>query len=392
MKIAFYTTSFFPYLCGVTTAIWSLCRGLSKQGHEVVICIPKAKSPILARVREEGIKIVFLPAFQQRIYKDKDRKAGVPSAKSFLQIKKINPDIIHFHTPDLVGLEAILTARILKKPLIGSFHTYFMSPEYQRILRLGKTGEDLIEKILWKYNNSVYNRCDLVITPSVYAKWDLQKNGLKKPVEIVSYPIDLSSLTKTSASKKARLKKRFNLNNKTVLYVGRLSREKSLDLLILAFNLVVRQLRLAKLLLVGDGPAKGELKELVLALGLEKNIIFAGKMDYAELFESGVYELATLFATASTSEVQPMSILEAMAFGLPIVGVKARGVPEMIRGNGIICPPGNIRKMSKAIIKILKDQSLHTRLAKKSRELIEKEHAIDKVTRRLEEVYLKVKR
>jgi len=307
-----------------------------------------------------------------------------------LQIKKINPDIIHFHTPAFAGLEAILTAKVLKKPLIGTFHTYFMSPEYQKIVGLGKVGGEFIEKVLWKYNNSIYNRCDLVITPSEFAKRDLIKNGLKKPIKIIHNSVNPDSLTKASREKVLKLKKKLKLGNKTILYVGRISREKSLNILILAFNLVIRSKPSAKLLLIGDGPARDELKELTMALGLEKNIIFTGKIAHGELLKSGVFESVNLFVTSSTSEVQPMSVLEAMAFGLPIVGVKARGMLELIRGNGLICRPGDIKQISEAIVKIFNNESLRKKFSQKSKKLIEKEYAVNKATGRLEEIYKKL--
>lgn len=69
MRIAFYTTSFFPYICGVSTVVLNFSLGLRKKGHEVILCIPKAKSPVFARLRRLGIKIVFFPSFKTKLYK-----------------------------------------------------------------------------------------------------------------------------------------------------------------------------------------------------------------------------------------------------------------------------------------------------------------------------------
>ncbi|PIS08779.1 hypothetical protein COT75_04835 [Candidatus Beckwithbacteria bacterium CG10_big_fil_rev_8_21_14_0_10_34_10] len=385
MKIVFYTTSFFPYLCGVTTAVLNLSLGLIKKGHQITICVPKAKSPVLNKVRKTGIEIVSLPSFKTKIYKDVN--IGAPSANSFIRIKKINPDIIHFHTPDLVGMEAILTAKLLKKPLVGTFHTYFMSPEYQKIVKLSHWGEDFIEKVLWKYSNSIYNRCDLIITPSFFAKKDLERQGIKKEIKIIHNSVNLDLVKKTSLNKITDFKSRYSLSNKTIIYVGRTSREKSLDILLLAFNQVVRKEPEAKLLIIGEGPALGGLKELSKALGLEKKVIFTGKIDHQKLLQSGAYEIASLFATASTSEVQPMSVLEAIAFGLPIVGVKARGMEELIRGNGILFNPGDINGLSKGMIKILRNESLREKFSQRSKGLIKKEYLLDNIIEKLEKAY-----
>jgi len=388
MKVAFYTTSFFPYICGVSTAVLNFSLGLNKRGHQVILCIPKAKSPVFAKLRKLGIKIVFLPSFKTKLYKGVN--VGTPSTKTFLQIKKWDPDIIHFHTPAFAGWEAILTAKILKKPLVGHFHTYYMSPEAQKVVKLPKRGEEIIEKMLWQYTKSVYNSCDLVLSASEYAKKDLEKHNLKKPVEVLANPIDLKSLKGASVEKIKDLKKKYKLEEKTVLYVGRVSKEKSMDVLLFAFNLVVRKIPEAKLILVGDGPVMKEMKALTKDLGLEKNVVFMGSINYDKLLQSGVYEASKLFATASSCEVQPISILEAMGFGLPIVGVKAMGVTELIRDNGIVCEKGNTKELAEAIVKILEDQRLEKKYGENSKKRILKEHGMDGVCEELENKYFKI--
>ena len=197
----------------------------------------------------------------------------------------------------------------------------------------------------------------------------------------------LDLVKKTSLNKITDFKSRYSLSNKTIIYVGRTSREKSLDILLLAFNQVVRKEPEAKLLIIGEGPALGGLKELSKALGLEKKVIFTGKIDHQKLLQSGAYEIASLFATASTSEVQPMSVLEAIAFGLPIVGVKARGMEELIRGNGILFNPGDINGLSKGMIKILRNESLREKFSQRSKGLIKKEYLLDNIIEKLEKAY-----
>ncbi|MCL6615021.1 MAG: glycosyltransferase, partial [Firmicutes bacterium] len=170
------------------------------------------------------------------------------------------------------------------------------------------------------------------------------------------------------------------------LYVGRVSREKCLEVLVEAMVHLAAVRPRAHLVIVGDGPARGDLAELVRARGLETKVIFTGFIRNEDLLSSGLLGAAKVFATPSTSENQPMTILEAMIFGLPIVGVNARGVPEMIEGNGFVCPPGDAGVMAARIHQILADEGLRARMSAASRRLAQ-EYSIEKTTDKLLLVY-----
>ena len=142
----------------------------------------------------------------------------------------------------------------------------------------------------------------------------------------------------------------------------------------------------AHLVIVGDGPARRELAELVRTRGLDGQVTFTGMIKNDRLLASGLLGAAKVFATASTSENQPMTILEAMIFGLPIVGVNARGVPEMIQGNGFVCPPEDPEAMGASLLGLLSDEEMWRRMSAVSKQLAA-EYSIERTTDRLEKLY-----
>jgi glycosyltransferase involved in cell wall biosynthesis len=380
MKIAIFTDTFFPQQNGVTTHIVQTSRKLCENGHEVLIFAPKAELKFKTQIN--GLKVVYLPSIAFTPYE------GLRLATPFFpqlnnKIKAFRPDIIHFHTPSTVGVNGILQAKLFKIPLVGTFHTYFMEPEYLRILGFHKVNLDnnhVVNRLAWQLSNIFYNRADIVIAPTVFTKKDLLKNGLSAPVKVISNGIDLASM-------KDQNNKEYNLPTKYMLYVGRLSEEKSLHILLKSFGVFAQTNPDVKLLLVGDGPMKSNLKTTVKELGIAKRVIFYGKVNNDELVHSPIYKNALAFVTASKSETQCISLLEAAAFGIPLIGVKARGVADLIGKFGLLCKPDNITDIAEAMRLIAGSPEERKILSNKSLKLA-KEHSLGKTVKELERLYL----
>lgn len=382
MRIAIFTDTFFPQQNGVVTHIVQTSRMLAERGHEVLIFAPKADKKFKTPVK--GLKIIYLPSIAFTPYE------GFRLATPFFpqlnkRIKAFNPDVIHFHTPSTVGINGILEAKLYDIPLVGTFHTYFMEPEYLRVLGFHKVKLDnnrLVNRLAWQFSNIFYNRADVVISPTVFTKKDLIKNGLSVPIEVISNGIDLAVL-------KTRSEKKYTLPADYFLYVGRLSIEKSIDVLIKSFYLFAQYNHTIKLVLVGGGPAKAELKKLVKQLQLNQRVIFFGEVGNDELVRSNIYANARAFITASKSETQCIALLEAAAFGIPLIGVKARGVAELIGRYGILCKPDNIDTIEQAMKEIVESPALRSSMVKKSLSLA-KEHSLLKTVINLEGLYTRL--
>jgi 1,2-diacylglycerol 3-alpha-glucosyltransferase len=173
------------------------------------------------------------------------------------------------------------------------------------------------------------------------------------------------------------------------VYSGRVSIEKSLHILIKAFHLFSQKNRSIDLVLVGDGPARKKIESLIQQNGLEKRVHLFGMMDHSRLVRSNILKDALAFVTTSKSESQPVSILEALAVKLPIIGVNERGIPELVKDNGILCEADNYKEFSKALEKVAENDELRKKMSDASFAMA-KTHSLDESTKKLIGVYEEV--
>jgi glycosyltransferase involved in cell wall biosynthesis len=205
------------------------------------------------------------------------------------------------------------------------------------------------------------------------------RHGINQPIKVISNGV--------ITAKKIREKIKLNLpSHQYFLYIGRISVEKSLDILIQAFNLFAQDNKKVDLLLVGDGPAKNQLIKLVDELQLKQRVFFLGKISHSLLLNSNIYDHALAFATASKSETQCISVLEAMSHKLPIIGVKSRALPELIQKNGILCPPDNLKKIAQAFSIMASERKKRASFSQQSLR-IANQHSLEKTVDQLEQVY-----
>lgn len=385
MKVAYFTDTFLPQINGVVTSLVTIASAMMSNGHQITVFAPKPKRVEKTSFSAKGISLELLSSMPSFFYPD--WRAAVPiSPKLLLKVKRLDPDIIHFQTTFLVGGGGIILGKILKKPVIGSFHGYFMEPEYLKILNINR-GVKVLSTILWKYAAFFFNQCDVVLTYSEGAKKDLKQHEVKKPIFVIPNAINEKTMKKASEKEVSRLRQRYGLNKKVVLYVGRVSAEKSLDNLVKSFSYVLKNAPDTTLLIVGDGPIRKNIMHLCSDLKIEKNVVFAGNIPQEILLTKGYYQLADVFATASTSELQPISIIEAMYFGLPLVGVAKRGTREMINGVGLLSNPSNSLELANNIIKVLTNSTSRKTLSDDSLREFDRKYALPKVVGTYENFY-----
>ena len=382
LNIAIFTDTFIPQRDGVVTSTLSLAKGLADKGNKICIIAPNYKNfkellyPNISVKRMPGIPALFYPGF----------KLTSPISVElirYLKDKKI--DVIHFQTPFTLGAQAVLIAKILRKPLIGTFHTFITDEQYIRHIGINSS---LIKKISWSYVRNYYNKCNLITCPSESTKKELVENGFIRPVRVISNGIDLFS---SDNSKWKKIKEKYKLNASTLLFIGRIAHEKNLDYLLECFKLVVKKVPNTKLIIVGDGPQMDQLKKYANKLGISNNIIFTGKIEHEELLKSGIFKAVDLFVTASTTENQPMTILEAQINGLACVGINARGIKDLIKDgyNGYLAKNGDKEDFAEKIVSLIKNKKLLEKMSKNTLKEIKK-HEIKSVISQWEETYNEV--
>lgn len=383
MRIAIFTDAFLPYISGVVTATLNLAKGLADRGHEVHIIAPKyGKSE---KFIYPNIIVKRIPSIPVPMYKD-FRLAILPNPGLVRYIIENRIDLMHFQTPSPLGNEAVHISKLLKKPLVGTFHTFFEDQDIIKILGLNKN--HLFDKLSWAYLRSYYDKCDLITCPSESTKKSLLAHRFKQPIKVISNGFDCRIFDNRNYKK---IKKKYNPNGKLLLFVGRIAYEKNIDFLIDSFSIVKNELPGTKLLIVGSGPQMKHVKKKISSLKMAKDVILAGSIPHDKLVKSSIYKACDLFVTASKTENQPMTILEAQANGMACVGLKKRGIPDLVKDgfNGIVVPVENRKKFAEAIIRVLKNKALLNRMRKNT--LLEaRKHKLPHVIDEWEQTYIEL--
>jgi len=382
MRITIFTDSFTPLIDGVVTSTINLVKNLADRGHKIYIIAPSFNKKFEEfKHKNVRVKRVYsIPAFFYSGY-----RFTYPFSFEILKyLKKEKIECIHFQTPVALGLQAILLSKVLDLPLVGTFHTLFTHPHYRKHMKIDYKP---IEKMAWTYARMFYNKCNLITCPSQETKKELLKHGFKRPIKVISNGIDLKMFKN---SKYASVKKKYNKNGKLLLFVGRIAHEKNLNLLIDSFNAVLKKLPKTKLLIVGDGPQMKELKEKIKSLDINDKVILAGKIDHKDLVKSSIFKACDLFVTASTTETQGITLLEAQANGLVCIGINKGGVKDLIKSgvNGYLVKEDK-KDFAKKIIRVLSDDKLMKKMKKNTLEKV-REHEISIIGRLWEKEYSKL--
>lgn len=385
MKIAIFSDVFYPELSGLSDSIISLSEELAKRGHKIRFYVPRYSQKnyiavgLLAKELNlhSNINIKRLSSISYKTGTGQGRFV-VPSPFTFFDIKKFDPDVIHTQLFFGAGLEALWSARKLKKPLIGTNHTAIK--EFMKYAPFkGKWATDM----MLRYVNWYYGSCDILTAPSRSVGEEMKSYGFKKELIVVSNPIDTEIFSpaknksrafprglipsdKTAelygkARDKNQLKKKFGFGDKVIIHAGRIADERKINVIIEALSIVKKEIPEAELAIAGTGIAKGELESLADNLGIKSSVKFMGFLERSVLAEA--YNAADIFAIASTADTQSLVMMQAMASGLPVVGVNARALPEYINDeNGFVVEPDNPKALAEKIIFLFKNPEIMKKL------------------------------
>jgi 1,2-diacylglycerol 3-alpha-glucosyltransferase len=383
MRIAIFSDTLFPQINGVAYTAYQSAEFLFKAGHQVIVVTAMTKENRDRLRGKHEFEVVFSASIPTGIYPG-ERMAIPFDPKAFLRIKKFKPEIIHTHTPFSVGWSAVFVSKILNVPLVGTNHTFF-----DHYLKHVKLDHAIGKKISWQYTTLYYNFCDLVLCPSESIAEHSIQNGLKKPTRIFRNAIDTNFFTPPTIDKKNELKNKLGLEDFSIVYVGRLSYEKSVDVVLRAFAQASKNIFKISFYIGGDGPEKKKLEKLSYELGISHQTKFVGFVRDQEWLEA--FQSADLFITASKSENMPLTIVEAMSTGLPIVAVDSKGIPEIVQNgaNGFLSDPDDTNSMANNIIKLESDKNLRGAMSLASRELA-LEYSYERIGGKLIEVYTDV--
>ena len=315
MNIGIFTDTYLPETNGVAVSTKVLKDELNKLGHNAYIITtnnPKREDAESGVFYLPSMPLFFLPS----------RRVGAPYSNRVRRvIKKLNLEIIHTHTEFSIGLFGKINALGDKIPVVHTCHTIYKDyGHYLKIARFKRLTGGVAKSLTKTY----CSRCKALIVPTKKSYDLLNEYGIENDIHIIPTGIDLSGFSdkNTSAEEITKLKRSYEIEDseKVLLNIGRVAKEKSIDTIIKAFPGILKIMPGIKLVIVGDGPALKDLISLCAELGISKNVVFTGEVSWKKI--AAYYRLGDIFVSASKSESQGLTYLEAMASGLPVVAIR----------------------------------------------------------------------
>src|SRR3989338_1033300 len=325
MKIGFFSETYLPVIHGVTISIETFRKELESMGHKVYIYtldIPGYKDKTPNVFRFKSIRIIKNPELRQL----QPALHLKPVRASLEEIHKLKLDIVHAHTPFSLGVLAKSVSKEQKIPMVYTHHTDY--PEYIKFYWKDKI---ILPRLMKVYTRLFSNLSNGIIAPSLKIKRYLRGYGVNKkiPIYVLQTGIDLNLFKKSPAAGfLVRRKLGISPQAKVLICVGRIGQEKNVEFIIRAFGEISKDREGIFLMMVGEGPFFESLKKIVKDSGLDKKVIFTGRISHDEIKD--YYNAADLFVFASYTDTQGIVIIEAMACGLPVVALKDDAFSDMI--------------------------------------------------------------
>ena len=383
MKILISADTYYPQVNGCSYFTQRLSYNLQAQGHRVCVIAPsesfKNTDTTIDTVRVFGVR--SYPIF---FYK-KFRFCLLFFRNKYIEkiIDDFKPDVIHIQGHFAISRMVVKIAKDEKIPLVATNH--FMPENLIYYVPFHSIIGPLIKKLAWKDFSRIFKNVGTITTPTETAARLIQPH-FNKLVVPTSCGINLEIFNPKNNGN--YLKERYNIKPlPTLLYVGRLDKEKNIDMVLYSLAKTLETTNL-QFIIAGIGKEKDNLIELSNKLGIRKNVILTGFIPNEDL--PNLYTVADCFIIAGTAELQSIVTMEAMASGLPVLGVDAVALPELVKDkqNGFLFKPGDINDLSDKMRLIFSDKNLREDMGKESLSIINK-HDIKNSIKKFEEIYTK---
>lgn len=383
-----FSDNFYPELSGITDTIMTTGRELARRGHFVDYYAPYYSSKNYEMLRRERnpdmgprITIHRLPSLPFAAGTGQGR-AVIPIGTSLFSLRKLKPDVIHFHLIFGAGLEALLAAKILKKPLVGTNHT-----PITEFLHYSPIQAPWFKKLAAGYDSWFYNHCQFVSSPAQTVFDAMKSFDTNIPHNPVSNPVNLDFFKPTGA--KRALKKKFHIPGFAVIYVGRLAVEKNIAATIQAIARLKKKIPDINFVIVGKGAYEKELRKLAKSLNVEHLIKFFGFLPSTEALAEA-YNACDAFAIMSTAETQSIAAMQALACRVPVIAANAWGLKEYIKpGVGFLVEPEDIETLAEKILYLYKNPKRREMMGKEGEKYVAK-FSIENIGNTWEQIYEKV--
>ena len=406
-----FSDAYFPRVNGVGVSVKCFGEALAKMGHKVYVVCPSyddskkavskksrskkssskknKKEIVIEKTEIKGFSIMRVPSVTT-IFSSEDRYVRLTKWKLIKkEMDKFKPDIIHINAEFALGILGMIYARRNKVALVYTSHTMWESYIENYVHCIPSSWSRKIGKELVCF---FAKRAQVVISPTERMFKLLSSYGIDRPIEVLPTGID-DSISKIDekelASFKKDIYKEFPIleNKKVLLYVGRVVKEKNLDMLFDVFSKVKEKIKDSVLFFVGGGPELDNLKEKAKAHPLSSSICFAGYRDRNIL--SYFYHLADVFVFPSCTETQGLVTIEAMRTSLPVVAIGEMGTLDVMQGDhGGFMVKNDVNEFADRVVDLLSDKKLHSQKSQEAKDWSAK-WSMDYLTPKLESYYKK---
>ncbi len=329
MRIAIFSDTYTPDINGVATSTKILKDELIKHGHEVLVVT--SELPSESNYEDDlNDNILRVPGLEiQALYGY--RACNIYSFKGMKEIKSMNIEVIHVQTEFGIGIFGRIVGEALNIPVVYTYHT--MWADYSHYVNpINSTAIDgLIKKAITRISKFYGDKSAELIVPSIKTKEALKKYGINKNMHIIPTGLELEKFDPKNKNEKLikQIKEKYGITNQFVItFLGRIAKEKSIDVIIEAMKEIVKENTNVLCLVVGGGPYLDELKELVKDDHIEKYIVFTGPKSSQEV--PSYYHLSNVFVSAYITETQGLTYIEAMASGIPAVARYDQNLEDVI--------------------------------------------------------------
>jgi len=358
MRIGLFSDTFPPFTDGVSTSVLMLKRGLEKIGHDVFVVTVNPES---FKYKEED-NVLRIPGIKTGIYQY--RLTGLYPIKAQAIIKSWKLDVIHTHTEFGIGTFARIVARKLNIPVVHTYHT--MYEEYMHYITKGHF--DTASRKFAQYLTMFY--CDKTVKELIVPTrktYDLfkEKYNIQRTVHIIPTGIDVDRFHKENINIKdvETIKNELGLKKSdfVLLFIGRLGKEKNIDFILNNFKNLKKQIPTLKFVIVGAGPYLDTLKEIIDKENIENDVIFTGRVQYTQI--PNYCHIADIFVTASTTETQGLTVIEAMSASKPVVCANDESFKLVITDGQDGLFFDNEKEYEHNILKLYKDKEFRERIS-----------------------------
>lgn len=309
MRIAIFTDTYPPFINGVSTSCYNLAKTLKEHGEEVLVVCPRTTDgPLYV---EDNI--IYVPGVELKKFYSY-RLTSLFPRKVLKLVKDFKPDVIHNNTDVALGQFSKMVSRILKVPYVYTYHTSY--EDYTYYATKGFL-DRIMKQFVRFYTRKIGAKSTEFITPSEKTKGYMRFTNSDVFVNVIPTGIDFDIFKSDNIDQQKVIdfKKEHNIkeNTKMFLILGRVAKEKSMDVSIHGFYEYHKAYpnEDIRMIIVGGGPQKEELEQYVKTLGVDHLVDFIGPVPASEV--PFYYHLADIYTSASLTETQGLTFMEAMA-------------------------------------------------------------------------------